>query len=88
MFINHTLGCNAINASKSDGLTSGFIDQLGWETAFCYYVTDIRNLEIEKDVPKSVSIVGQSVCGKEMDIQCFLIYQSEILIDCLSGATV
>ena len=89
MFNNHIYGCNSLNGGLTDGLGSSLINSLDWETAYCYYVADVsRALDVEKDVPKSLSIVGQNLSGKEIDLFVFVEYGTEIVVDALTGARV
>ncbi len=88
-FIEQLTGCNAINADLTDGLTSGLIGMLDFETAQNFYYVDLsRGLEIEKTVPKSVSVQGLNMSAKACDYYVFLAYQSQISLDVLSGARV
>lgn len=89
MFNNNVYGCNSLNGGLTDGLGSSLINSLEWETAYCYYVGDVsRALDVEKDVPKSLSIVGQNLSGKEIDLFVFVEYGTEIVVDILTGARV
>ena len=88
-FMEQLSGCNAINGDQTDGLTSGLIGQLDFETAYNYYYVDVsRCLDVEKAVPKSVSIQGQNMSGKAIDLVIFLSYSQTISVDVLSGSRV
>jgi hypothetical protein len=88
-FINQTYGVNAVNGGMVDGLTSGLIDQLGFEMEYCYYYVDVsRMLPVEESVPKSVQIIGQNSCGRQLDLWCFIEYGVSISFDILTGARV
>jgi hypothetical protein len=88
-FMEQLSGCNAINGDETDGLTSGLIGQLDFETAYNYYFVDVsRCLDVEKAVPKSVSIQGQNMSGKAIDLVIFLAYSQTISVDVLSGSRV
>lgn len=88
-FMEQLSGCNAINGDQTDGLTSGLIGQLDFETAYNYYYVDVsRCLDVEKAVPKSVSIQGQNMSGKAIDLIIFLSYSQTISVDVLSGSRV
>ena len=72
MFQNHVLGTNSVNGGLTDGVGSSLINSLDWETAYPYYVADVgRMLDVEKNVPKSLSIVGQNVSAREIDLYVF-----------------
>lgn len=88
-FMEQLSGCNAINGDETDGLTSGLIGQLDFETAYNYYFVNVaRCLDVEKAVPKSVSIQGQNMSGKAIDLIIFLSYEQTISVDVLSGSRV
>jgi hypothetical protein len=88
-FMEQLSGCNAINGDETDGLTSGLIGQLDFETAYNYYFVNVsRCLDVEKAVPKSVSIQGQNMSGKAIDLIVFLTYEQTISVDVLSGSRV
>lgn len=88
-FIEQLSGCNSINGDTIDGLSSGLISQLDFETSYSYYYVDVsRGLNIEKKVPKSVSIQGQNMSGKAIDLVVFLVYENSISVDVLSGSRV
>lgn len=85
-FIEQLAGCNSINGDQTDGLTSSLISHLDFETAFNYYYVDVsRMLEIEKSVPKSVSIQGQNLSAKAIDLIVFIAYKQQLKVDVLSG---
>ena len=89
MFQNHLYGINAINGGLTDGLNSGLISPLDFETAYGYYVGDVsRDLDVSKDIPKSLSILGQNLSAKEIDIYVFVEYETEITIDALTSSRI
>jgi hypothetical protein len=88
-FINQLYGVNAVNGGMVDGLTSGLIDQLGFEMEYCYYYVDVsRMLPVEESVPKSVQVVGQNTSASALDLWCFIEYGVNVSIDILTGARV
>lgn len=88
-FVEQLSGANAINGDETDGLTSGLISQLDFETAYNYYYVNVsRCLDVEKAVPKSVSIQGQNMSGKAIDLIVFLAYEQTLSVDVLSGGRV
>lgn len=88
-FNNQLLGCNSVNSSMTDGLSSGLIDLLGFEMEYCYhYINVSRCLPVEENVPKSVSIVGQNTSVRDIDLFCFVEYGAEIKVDVLTSARV
>ena len=89
MYQNHLYGIGAINGGQTDGLNSGLISPLDFETAYGYYVGDVsRDLEISKDIPKSLNILGQNLSAKEIDIFVFVEYETEITIDALTSSRI
>ena len=88
-FLNQLQGCNAINADLTDGLTSSLVDRYAFENSYCYYYVNCsRMLPVEESVPKSVQILGQNSCAREIVLYCFIEYGVEVSIDVLSGARV
>ena len=88
-FLQQTQGVNAVNAGETDGLTSGMISKVDWETSYCYWYLDCsRMLPVEEAVPKSVSVSGLNLSTKSIDIYCFITYGVSIDVSVLSGARV
>jgi len=88
-FLNQQYGHLAVNGGLTDGLTSGLIDQLSWETSMCYWYVDCsRMLPVEEQVPKSVNIIGQNLSKFALDLVVFVEYKCGLSIDVLSGARV
>ena len=89
MFLEQVAGINGINDNLTDGLSSGLISQLDWETLYNYYVVDIgRSLPQEKDVPRSVSVIGTNLSAVAVDFYIFISFFNTIKIDCLTGSRV
>lgn len=85
-FVEQLSGCNSVNGDQTDGLTSSLISLLDFETAYNYYYVDVsRMLEIEKSVPKSISIQGQNLSAKAIDLIVFVVYKQSLKVDVLSG---
>lgn len=88
-FINQQYGHLAVNGGLTDGLTSGLIDQISWETAMSYWYVDCsRMLPVEEQVPKSVNIIGNNLSAKALDLIVYVEYKCGLSIDVLSGARV
>lgn len=88
-FNNQLYGVNAVNGGMTDGLTSGLIDQLGFDMEYNYYYVDVsRMLPVEESVPKSIQIVGQNASAKPINMWCFVEYGMNVSIDVLTGARV
>lgn len=88
-FMNQLYGQMAVNGGQTDGLASGLIDQLKFETAQCfYYVNCGRMLPVEETIPKSVSIIGQNSSRYALDLLVFVEYSCGISVDVLTGARV
>jgi hypothetical protein len=88
-FMNQLYGYMSVNGGQTDGLASGLIDQLRFETEQCfYYVNCSRMLPVEETIPKSVSIIGQNSSNYALDLIVFVEYKCGISIDVLTGARV
>jgi hypothetical protein len=88
-WLHNTYGANSVNGGLTDGVCSGLISQIDWETAYgYYYVNCSRMLPVEESVPKSVSIIGTNLSAKAIDLFVFIEYQVEVSIDVLTGARV
>lgn len=85
-FVEQLVGCNSVNGSETDGLCSGLVGLLDFETAYNYYYVDIsRMLDIERSVPKSVSIQGTNLSAKAIDLIVFISYRQTLKVDVLTG---
>ena len=85
-FMEQLMGCNSVNGAATDGLCSGLISQLDFETAYNYYFVDVsRMLEIEEAVPKSISIQGTNLSAKAIDMIVFVSYTQKLKVDVLTG---
>ena len=88
-FLNQLYGQNSVNGGLTDGMTSGLIDQKAFESEYCYYYVNCgRMLPVEEAVPKSISVLGQSVNLQPMDLFIFVEYGVEISLDILTGARI
>lgn len=88
-FLNQLRGCGSVNADLTDGLTSGLISKLGFESKQCFYYVDCsRMLPVEEAVPKSVSIIGNNSSAKKLTFFVFVEYGVQVSIDVLTGARV
>ena len=88
-FMNQLYGQLAINGGQTDGLASGLINSLAFETSQCfYYVRCDRMLPVEESIPKSVSIIGQNTSAYALDLFVFVEYSASISIDSLTGSRV
>jgi hypothetical protein len=88
-FLNQQYGHLAVNGGLTDGLTSGLIDQISWETNQTYWWVDCsRMLPVEEQVPKSVNIIGNNLSALAIDLIVYVEYKCGLSIDVLSGARV
>jgi hypothetical protein len=88
-FINQQYGHLAVNGGLTDGLTSGLIDKIKWETSQSYWWVDCsRMLPVEEQVPKSVNVIGNNLSALAIDLIVFVEYKCGLSIDVLSGARV
>jgi hypothetical protein len=86
---NQLYGQNAVNGGLTDGLTSGLIDFLGFQTSYSYYYVNVeRMLPVEQSVPKSVQILGTNLSTLPLNLIIFIEYGVQVSIDVLTGARV
>ena len=88
-FNNQLKGCNSVNGDMTDGLTSGLLSSLGFQSSQCFwYINVSRQLPVEEGVTKSVQIQGQNLSNFALDLYCFIEYGVAVDIDALTGARV
>lgn len=89
-FWNNLNGCRCVNANQIDGMSgNGLLSQIDFETEYCYFYVDIsRGLPIENQVAKSVSISGNNLSSLNVDLYCFLVYDTSISVNLFSGLRV
>ena len=88
-FTQQLYGLNATNGGLTDGVNSGLINQLDFETMYNYYAVNVsRMLPIEEGVPKSVNIIGQNLTNQMLDLYVFVNYKTSVSIDILTGSRV
>jgi hypothetical protein len=88
-FLNQLLGCNGINGSQVDGLSSGLISQYDFESSYNYYYVNVdRSLPIERGVSKSVNIIGQNMSAFAVDLYVFITYAVSLQINIITGQRV
>ena len=86
---NQLYGQNAVNGGLTDGLTSGLIDFMDFQNAYCYYYVNVeRMLPVEQSVPKSVQILGTNYSTQALNLWVFVEYGVSVAIDVLTGARV
>ena len=88
-FTQQLYGMNAVNGGLTDGVNSGLINQLDFESMYNYYAVNVsRMLPIEEAVPKSVNVVGQNLSASIIDLYVFVNYKTSVSIDILTGSRV
>jgi hypothetical protein len=88
-FLNQLLGCNGVNGSQVDGLSSGLISQLDFESCYNYFYVNVeRSLPIERGVSKSVNIIGQNMSAFAVDLYVFVEYSVSVQINIITGQRV
>ena len=88
-FLEQLNGCNGVNGSQVDGLSSGLISQYDFESSYNYYFVDVsRCLPIERGVSKSVNIIGQNMSAFAVDLYVFVEYMVSLQINLLTGQRV
>ena len=88
-FLHQLYEINAINSGLTDGMSSGLISQQDFEYGYPYYIADVsRVLDIERDVPRSITITGQNLSLQEVDYIVFCEYGAQVSFDTLTGSRV
>jgi hypothetical protein len=88
-WLQQLYGCNSVNGGQTDGLSSGLLSQVDFETLYNYYYVDCsRMLAVEELVPKSIQILGQNFSTQAIQLFVFVNYGVEISLDILTGARV
>lgn len=88
-FVQQLYGYNQLNGGLNDEINSGLITQTMFDQCYnYYYVNCARKLPIEQSVPMSVNIVGQNMSANDIQLYVFVIYQTQISLDVLTGARV
>lgn len=85
-FLNQLIGCNGVNGSQVDGLSSGLISQYDFESCYNYYYVNVeRCLPVERGVSKSVNIMGQNMSAFAVDLYVFVEYSVGLQINIITG---
>lgn len=88
-FANQLYGHGAVSSGQMDGLTSGLVGKGDFEKCYnYYYVACDYGLPVEKDVPKSVNILGTNTSSKAIDLFVFVEYETSVSVDILTGSRV
>ena len=88
-FQNQLYGHGAVSSGQLDGLTSGLVGKSEFEKCYnYYYVSCDYGLPVEKDVPKSVNILGTNTSSKAIDLFVFVEYETSVSVDILTGSRV
>ena len=88
-FLNQLYGYGAVSSGQMDGLTSGLVGKSEFEKCYnYYYVACDYGLPVEKDVPKSINVLGTNTSTKAIDIFVYVEYESSVSIDILTGARI
>jgi len=88
-FMDQLAGANGVSSAQVDGLTSSLVGLTDFEHSYNYYYVNCSYGEAtEKDVPKSVNIIGTNSSAKAVDLFVFVIYDSTVSFDVLTGSRV
>lgn len=88
-FQNQLYGHGAVSSGMMDGLTSGLVGKSEFEKCYnYYYVACDYGLPVEKDVPKSVNILGTNTSERAIDLFVFVEYETSVSIDILTGSRI
>ena len=86
---NQLYGQNSVNGGMTDGLNSGLINYLGFQTSQCFYYVNVeRMLPVEQSVPKSIQILGTNLCERNLDLFVFVEFGTEMSFDVITGARI
>jgi hypothetical protein len=67
------------------GLTSGLIDQLGFQNIYRYYYVDLSRRAKDDVGIKGITIVGQNNNLLDIDLYCFVIHRKSASLDVETG---
>lgn len=85
-YMNQFSGVMSKNGGLVDGDTSGLVSQLDFETEYCYYLVDVSRMnEVEKMIPKSVTVTGTNMSAKAIDLYIFVEYEVKCTFDVVNG---
>lgn len=83
---NQIFGQKSVNGNQVDGIQSGLINRLGFDTTKSFQYVDIsRMLPNDRTVPKSVQISGTNQSAKAIDLYVFLCYGTSFKLDVFTG---
>ena len=88
MFIQEVLGCNAINGGQSIGLTSGLIDEIGFNNIYKYYWVNLERRSTDNVAPKSINITGINNNRVPIDLHIFVVTRKSVVLDVETGRLV
>lgn len=84
-FQHELLGINSINGASSLGLSSGLIDQVGFENIYKYYYVNLERRASNKNVPISISITCTNSNLVPIDLHIFVVSRKSLILDVDSG---
>jgi len=88
-FCNHIHGARSVNAGLTDGLASGLINYLDFQTLYCFYYVDLSRMRVEdKKIARSVQIQGVNKGNVAVDLYVFIEYGKEMKVHAFRGARV
>lgn len=80
---------NQLNGDLTTGLTSGLISEQDFQNGMRYYYGNCaRQLPSENGVSRSIQILGQNKCAKQINLLVFVEFKRSITIDILTGARI
>lgn len=88
-FCDELYGHGAINGGLVNGLSSGLISELDFQTMYRYYVCDVSRRVPEEDrLPKSITITGTNKSLLAIQLHTFVVFEREITIKPEDGSMV
>ena len=85
-FIEQLLPANSINGGQGQlGLSSGLIDQLGFQNIYRYYYVDLSRRAKDDVGSKGITILGTNNNLLPIDLFCFVIHRKSASLDVETG---
>jgi hypothetical protein len=85
-FIQQLLPANSINGGQGTlGLSSGLIDQLGFQNIYRYYYVDLSRRAKDDVGSKGITILGTNNNLLAIDLYCFVIHKKSASLDVETG---
>ena len=84
-FIEQLAPANSMNGGQSLMLSSGLIDQLGFQNIYRYYYVDLSRRAKDDIGAKGITIMGKNDNLVDIDLFCFVIHKKSAALDVETG---